>query len=128
MNGRPDGVRCAPVSLYVAGVCLNRIGTLDCLGALGHILDTIGDRLSAISDLVQLSVQAENGNDQILVNEFIDTDLSYALKQLSVDRKDALLQGAACSQSALVISYVQQTTSIFDKAADIFDDLERRVK
>jgi hypothetical protein len=95
---------------------------------MGHILDTTCDRLSAISDLVQLSVLVENGNDRTLVNGFIDTDLSYALKQLSTDRKGVLLQGAWCSQSPLVTSYVQQTTSILDKATDLFDDLERRVK
>jgi hypothetical protein len=100
---------------------------IDCLDELDHVLNSVGDQLEFINDLVDLSIEMSSNDDKLLVSEAVGSNLSHALRQLSVDRKETILQSSACSHSALVVNYSQETMSIINNSTNTFGDLQRRV-
>jgi len=98
-----------------------------CLFELENALDSTEGVLSSAYDLVRLSALMRDSLDEAFVNVTLASNASIAMKQLALDRRHALAQGALCSASALVNTYAQKTAAITDRATALFSDINHRL-
>jgi hypothetical protein len=98
-----------------------------CLSDLQNSLFSMEDSAAAAGDLISISARMHDSRDEVIVNATLASNLSFALEKLSLDRRNALEQGAVCSTSPLVNTYAQKTAGLADRASAFFDSVYRRV-
>ncbi len=104
--------------------------TLDqgrCLFAVVAALDTVMNRLDAISDLVLISADMKDKDDEQTVIATLRRRVPFAIQEISSARTHALKQAALCPTSALVNNYVQKAAALTDEATSAINRCSARI-